>query len=457
MENYDVLVVGSGSGMSIASNAVASGLKTAVVERGPMGGTCLNRGCIPSKMLLYPADVIATIQDAKKLGINAAVKSIDYRMIMSRMRHLVAEDSQNQGRAVERSQRIQWFKDTGEFIEDHVMKVGNHIVKAEKIFIVSGARPSIPPIRGIEKVNYLTSDTLLGLNDPPKDMIIIGGGYIASEYGHFFAGMGTKVTIVQRNIRLVPEEEPEISSLLKEEMEKRIRIYTNHEVVEASEKDDVKTIVAKDRETGESRQFSAQTLLIATGRVPNSDLLKPEKTGVEMDKNGYVKVNEYLETSKKNIWAFGDSIGKHMFKHVANYEAEIAWHNAFHDHKIATNYMAVPHAVFSYPQIAAVGLTEAEAKEKGYDIWVGVEHFKNTAKGAAMGGPAGFVKVIVEQKTGKILGGHIIGPFAPILIQEIINAMNVENQSIWDVAKSMHIHPALPEVVLRAFGNLKAA
>jgi len=454
MAEYDVLVIGSGSGMTIASNAVASKLKTAVIEHGPMGGTCLNRGCIPSKMLLYPADIIAMIKEAEKLGIDITINSIDFKKIMNRMRHLVTEDSQQQGKAVEVTDKIVWYKGTGEFISDYTMQIGDHRILAEKIFIVSGARPGVPPIKGIKEVNYLTSETLLELKEPPQDIIVIGGGYIAAEYGHFFASIGTKVTIVQRNPELIPKEEPEISELLKEEMEKRMNIFTNHAVVEVEEKNNIKTVIAKNRETEELKEFSAQSLLLATGRVPNSDLVKPEKTGVELDKRGYVKVNEYLETNKKNIWALGDAIGKQMFKHVANYEAEVAWHNAIHEHKVALDYTAVPHAVFSHPQIASVGFTEAKAKEQGYKIWVGKEYYENTGKGAAMGNPKGFVKVIVEQETGKILGGHIIGPFAPILIQEIINAMSKDN-NFMNIIRSMHIHPAMPEVVQRAFSNLK--
>jgi mycothione reductase len=286
-------------------------------------------------------------------------------------------------------------------------------------------------------------------------MVIVGGGYIAAEYGHFFSSIGTEVTIIQRNLRLVPEEEPEVSELLKAEMNKRMSIFANHEVVEVREKDKVKSVVARDRETGTLHEFSAQALLVATGRVPNSDLLKPEKTGVKTDARGYIAVNDYLETSKKNIWAFGDAIGRQMFKHVANYEADIVWHNAVHDHKTAVDYSAVPHAVFTHPQIASVGLTETQATTRGHKILVGKERYRDTALGMAMGNPAGFVKVIVEQETGKILGGHIIGPHASILIQEVINAMSAEKSPATSVIRSMHIHPALPEVVQRAFGNLE--
>jgi dihydrolipoamide dehydrogenase len=457
MEKFDVLVIGSGSGMNVASNAVANGLKTAVVESGPMGGTCVNRGCVPSKMLIYPADVVATIRESEKLGVDVTIKSIDFKKIMRRMHEIVTEDTQKQAKAVEATPNMTWFKQVGEFVSDYTMKVGNSTIKAERIFIVSGAKPGIPPIKGIENVNCLTSDTVLELETPPKTMIIIGGGYIAAEYGHFFSSIGTKVTIVQRSSRLLPEEEPEISDLLKEEMKKRIDIFTNYEAVEVKEKSGVKIVIARNRDNGTFKEFSAESLLIAAGRVPNSDILKPEKTGVELDERGYVKVNEYLETGKKNIWAFGDAIGKQMFKHVANYEAEVAWHNTIHDHKVKMDYSAAPHAVFTHPQIASVGLKEAEAKQQGYKILVGKAFYKDTAMGLAMGEPEGFVKVIVDQKTGRILGAHIIGPFASMLIQEIINVMVSESKNFLPIIRGMHIHPAMSEVVQRAFGNLREA
>jgi dihydrolipoamide dehydrogenase len=454
VEQFDVLVVGSGSGMIVAANAVNSGMKVALVESGPLGGTCLNRGCVPSKMLIYPADVVAIIQEAAKIGINASVNSIDFQKIMERMHEIVNEDVERQARAITSDARIKWFRNVGEFISDYTMKTSNETIKADRIFIVSGARPDIPPIKGIENVNYLTSDTVLQLEAPPKSMIIIGGGYIAAEYGHFFSSIDTKVTIIQRNPRLLPDEEPEISNLIKVEMSKKTEILTDHEAVEAEEKDGLKTVVARNRDDGSLKEFSAESLLVAAGRVPNSDVLKPEKTGVKLDKRGYIEVNEFLETRKKNIWAFGDAIGKQMFKHVANYEAQVAWHNALHDHKVPVDYSAAPHAVFTHPQIASVGLKEAEAKQKGYKIMVGTALFKDTAQGAAMGKPDGFVKVILEQKTGKILGSHIIGPYASTLIQEIVNAMATGDKTFLPIIRGMHIHPATSEVVQNAFVNL---
>ena len=455
MEKFDVLIIGAGSGMIVAANAIANGMKTALVESGPIGGTCVNRGCVPSKMLIYPADVASVIHEAEKLGIKATIDTIDFDRIMKRTHELIAEDVGRQTRALEEDPRIRWFKGKGEFVSDYTLKTGEDVVKADKVFIVSGARPYVPPLKGIENVSFLTSDTVLSLEALPKSMVVIGGGYVAAEYGHFFSSLGTKVTIIQRNSRILPDEEPEISKLLTEEMGKRMEIFTNCEAVEVMEKGSTKAVVARSRVSGQVNEFSGDAILIAAGRVPNSDILKPERTGVELDKMGFVRVNEFLETRKKNIFAFGDAIGKKMFKHVANYEAQVAWRNSAHDQKVKVDYSAAPHAVFTHPQVASVGMKEIEASQSGYKILVGKAFYKDTAQGAAMAGTEGFVKVIVEQKTGRILGAHIIGPFASMLIQEIINAMSSGNGTFVPIFRGLHIHPSMTEVVQNAFSNLK--
>jgi len=458
MESFDVLVIGAGSGMLVASAAVDNGLKVAVVENGPMGGTCINRGCVPSKMLIYPADVVTLIKEAARIvDVNATVNSINFEGLMRRMHTLVKADTEMQAHAVEHTNNLKWLKGTGEFTDFYTLRVNDEEITAPLIFIASGARPAIPKIKGLDKFGYLNSDTVLKLETLPKSLVILGGGYVGVEYGHFFSAMGTKVTIIQRSLRILPEEEPEISDLLKLEMQKRLDIFTGYEVVEVKQQRDLKIVVAKSREDGSIIEFAAEALMIAAGRVPNSDVLKPQKTGVKLDSRGYIKVNRFLETDKKNIFAFGDAIGKYMFKHVANYEAGVALHNALHDHKVEVDYSAVPHAVFTHPQVASVGLKEEEAKQHGYKILVGNSLYKNTAMGAAMGEPNGFVKVIVEEDTGKIIGGHIIGADASVLIQEIVNAMNTENKSYLPIIRAMHIHPALTEVVQQAFSNLKPA
>ena len=456
MEQFDVIVIGSGSGMNIASAAVEQGFKVALVEQGKMGGTCINVGCVPSKMLIYPADMIVGLKQAEKLGIKASLNTVDFGNIMKRMHALVEHDTGHQAAAVEGTSDITWFKDRGEFISDYTLQVGTHTIKGKMIFIVSGTRTSLPPIKGIQSIDYLTSDTVLQLQTQPKSIIIIGGGYIGMEYGHFFSAIGTKTTVIQREDRVLPAEEPEISDLLKHEISKRMEVYTNYEALEVKQEGSMKTLIARNRLDGTQKEFKAESLMIAAGRISNADLLKPENTGVKLNERGFILVNEFLETDKKHIYAFGDAIGKQMFRHAANYEAGVVWHNANNNHKVAMDFSVTPHAVFTHPQIATVGLKEREAKQH-YNILVGVAYYRDTAMGAAMGNPEGFVKVIVEKETGKILGAHIIGPEASVLLQEITNAMATGNGDYAPIARGMHIHPALNEVIQNAFGNLQPA
>jgi len=454
MREYDIVVIGSGSGAIVAERALTSGLKTAIIDKGPLGGTCLNVGCIPSKMLIYPADVVAEIQEARKLGIHAEIESIDFAAITERMRKVVKEGVDDMREGIRHTKNLDFYEDEAHFTGDYTLNVKGEEIKGKKIFIVSGARPLIPPVKGLDTVEYLTNENVLGLTQNPERLLIIGGGYIACEYGHFFAAMGTEVTILQRGSSLVPNEEPEISDLLKREMETRMNIYTNTEAVEVKKNQNQTYIVTgKDINTNEEREFTTEKIMVAAGRKSNADILKVENTGVETDKKGYIRVNEYLETTQKNIWAFGDAIGKEMFRHVANTEADIAWHNSMHKDKVKMDYSASPHAVFSHPQIASVGLTEDQAKEK-HKILVGTAPYSTVAKGMAMMEDKGFAKVIVEKGTWKILGYHIIGPSAPILIQEVIDAMAMGGNA-QPIVQGMHIHPALSEVVVRAFSYLR--
>jgi dihydrolipoamide dehydrogenase len=453
MKEYDVIMVGSGSGMTVVDGAVRQGLKVALVEKGPLGGTCLNVGCIPSKMLVFPADRVMEIQEAKKLGIHAEVKRVDFAGIMDRMRRSIRPSSQSMRKGITQVPNLDLFETEGRFVGKYTMEVDSEKIRGKQVFLASGARPFIPPIQGIQECEYLTNDTVFDLMKQPKHLVIVGGGYIAAEFGHFFAAVGTKVTILQRGPRLVRNEEPEISALLFQEMKKRMTIHVNTEVNEVQKNNGGYTLVGRDVRTGERQEVTGETILLAAGRKSNADVLKAEKTGVKTDARGYIVVNNYLETSQSKIWAWGDAIGKQMFRHVANEESEIVWHNANHKQKVKMDYRVIPHAVFSYPQIASVGLTEMEAKQH-YDILVGVARYSDVAKGEAMMEEHGFAKAIVEHNSGKILGFHIIGPYAPMLIQEVIDVMSLGG-TVSHLAHGMHIHPALPEVVLRAFGNLQ--
>lgn len=382
---------------------------------------------------------------------------------MQRMRASVGKSRDRIRESLEHAEDFDFYFGEAHFIEDYTLRINParsgsdaKTIRGKSIFLATGARPLIPAIAGIETVDYLTNESALELRELPESMIIIGGGYVAAEFAHFFEAMGARVTIIQRNRYLVPGEEPEISDLLKTSLSRRVTVLTGTEAVEVRKNRDVITVIARERGNRNSIEVSAKSLLVAAGRRSNADLLKVENTGVKTDERGYIVVDDYFETTKKNIWSFGDAIGKQMFRHAANHEAGLVWHNATHGKNSRMNYLTVPHAVFSYPEIASVGLTQAEAvrligKE---NILVGKAMYTDVARGEAMRESEAFTKAVVHRKTGKILGYHIIGPQASVLIQEVVDAMAGDG-NLWTVAKGMHIHPALSEVVVKAFGRLR--
>ncbi|MGZ6238080.1 MAG: dihydrolipoyl dehydrogenase [Syntrophales bacterium] len=453
MKNYDVIVIGSGVGLSIVFKALAAGLRVALVDKGNVGGTCLNVGCKPSKMLIYPADRIREIEEAKKLGIHAEIDHIDFSSIMERMKKAVREGQNYIKKEIEKSKNLDFYSHEAHFVEEYTLEIMNEKIRGGKIFIVSGARPLIPPTKGLDKIAYLTNETVLELKRRPESMIIIGGGYIGAEYGHFFAAIGTKVAIVGRNERLVPNEEPEISDLLRKTMEQQMEIHTGTEVLDVTQSSDSYAVLVKNKKTGEEKQMKAEKIMVAVGRKSNADPLEVRNTRVETTEAGFIKVNDYLQTTKENIWALGDAIGKQMFTHAGDKEAGLAWHNATQEKKMKMDFRIVPHAIFTYPQIASVGLTEVQAR-KEHGILVGRAKYSDIVKGEAMMEEESFAKAIVEKDTKKILGFHIIGPEASTLIQEVVNAIANEG-NIESITNSMHIFPALSELITETLSNLE--
>jgi mycothione reductase len=459
MKAYDLISIGTGSAMNIVDAMIQenSKMKVAVIDKDEPGGICLTRGCIPSKMLLYPAELVRTIEKAREFGIDVDIRKISFEAVMERMRILINKDINMIRQGLSRSNNIDYYPSVAEFVDPYTLRIGDETITSKMIFLCTGSEPIIPPIKELEKVGYLTSDTVLKLNQLPQSIAIVGGGYIAAEYGHFFSAMGSKVTIIGRNPQFLKQEEPEVSTLAKRELAKHMTILTNHEVREAEITPmGKKRLIAINRENGEMTATTADEILIATGRSPNTDVLHPERGGIKTDDRGWIVVDEYLETSQPNVWAFGDANGSHLFKHVGNYESIVVYHNAVLKKKMKVDYHAIPHAVFTYPEIGSVGLREKEAIEKHgrNNVLVGMYRYENTAKGEAMNLKDYFVKVIVKKETMKIMGAHIIGPYASILIQEIINLMYTAEQSAEPIINGMYIHPALNEVVQRAFNSL---
>jgi mycothione reductase len=442
MNRFDLIVIGSGAGALVAAQAARSGRNTALVDQGPMGGTCLNNGCIPSKTLIHPADIIRSIQEAGAVGVHARIEKIDFPLIMNRM-HKVVDEGRAQMEATIRSrENLTHYPERAEFIDEYVLKVGSRTLTAPQFVIASGSRSRVPPIPGLEESGYIDNVSLLNLREPPQSLIIIGGGYIGCEYGHFFSAVGTEVTILGRSPRLLSGEDPEISQRLHESLSRYCRVVTGYEVLSVERNGEKKVVSARETKGGQIQQFEGEEVLLAAGRRSNSDLLRPERTGVEIDRQGWIRVDEYLQTSKKGIWALGDAIGKHMFRHTANYEARIVAHNILLAEKEAerkaADYHAVPYAVFSHPTVA-----------------VGRARYTDSAKGVAMAEEYGLAKVVLEEETGRILGASIIGPEAPELIQQVVYLMNTDRQDLSTVMRSQVIHPTINEVLGRAFSGIE--
>jgi dihydrolipoamide dehydrogenase len=459
MKQYDLISIGSGSALSIVEAMIQENpkAKVAVIDKDEPGGICLTRGCIPSKLLLYPADLVKTIQTAKTFGIDCEIKKVDFKKVMERMRNTISKDINKVREGLMQSKHVDYYPQAAEFVSPYTLKVGKETITAKMIFLCTGSKPLIPPIKGLDKTGYLTSDTVLKMTERPETLLIVGGGYVGAEYGHFFSSMGTKVTIIGRLPEFISTEEPEISAIVKRELEKYLKIYTSYEVRETKlTSQGKKSVVAVNLETDEKLEVTADEILLAAGRSSLSDVLHPQKAGIKTDRHGWIVVDEYLESSLPNVWALGDANGQYPFKHVANHEAAVVYHNAVLNRKVKVNYHAVPHAVFTHPEIGAVGLGEKEATEKyGKDkILIGFHRYADTAKGEAMNEKDGFVKVVVERDTLKIVGAHIVGPYASVLIHEIIPLMYTAKQSAQPLLDSMHIHPALNEVVERAFRSL---
>jgi mycothione reductase len=465
MQEVDFLVIGSGSGLDVANVAANQGQSVAIVEKGPLGGTCLNRGCIPSKLLLYHADVLETVERADEFGIDATVEDVAFSEIVREVNEEVQGDAESIQRGLSSSDQHHLFDGAARFVDDRTVEVVGGAddgaeVHAETVLIAAGTRPSIPPIDGIDGVEYLTSTEALQLETPPDSLVIVGGGYIAAELGHFFGTFGSDVTIIGRRPNLLPEADEEVAEAFTERYADRFTVHTGHSATAVSQQDGEITVEARPYEYGEdpglvegaeSVMVTGDELLVAAGRVPNSDTLNLDATGVETDEQGFVETDEYLRTTAVDFWALGDIVGEYLLKHNANHEARTAARNIFGQDLHAVDYTAMPFAVFASPEVAGVGAREEELRATDQDYANNTYRYEDTARGDAMKAE-GFVKVLIDLE-GEILGCHIIGPEASTLIQEVVVAMKAGSGTIQDIQESIHIHPALPEVVDRAFSG----
>ncbi|MGA7924117.1 MAG: dihydrolipoyl dehydrogenase, partial [Thermoplasmata archaeon] len=451
---FDLIVIGSGSAMTVGHAYLERrpGARVAVIDKDEPGGICLTRGCIPSKLLLYPAGVVREVERASTFGIETSIQAIRFEDVMRRMRSLIDEDISQIRYGLEHTPNLTYFHAAAEFVAPYTLQVGTTTITAPMILLGLGSEATVPSVPGLRETGYLTSDTVLQLTTRPGAIAIVGGGYIAAEYGHFFSAMGCEVTIVGRNPRFLPGEEPEISETVRRALGRYVRIQTGQEVVRVERVEGRKRLTLLERSTSRTSSLTVDEILIAAGRGPTTGILRPERGGIDLDAQGWVRVNEFLETSQPKVWAFGDANGRYLFKHKANWEAEVVYENVLLGHRRSVDYHAVPHAVFTYPEVAAVGLGERAAREQFGDdrLRIGFYWYRDTAKGQAMGETEGFVKVLIDRSTSAVLGAHVVGPDAANLIQEVVTIMYTPTRAFEPIRDGMHIHPALSEVVERA-------
>jgi mycothione reductase len=459
VEHFDLTVIGTGSGNSIVNEDFAD-KKVAICEQGTFGGTCLNVGCIPTKMFVYAAEVAQIIGESSKFGVDAHVDKVRWTDIVDRVFGRIDPIAAG-GEAYRRAgANITVFGSHAKF--GPTRPDGSYTIRTDagdefttdQVVIAAGSRINIPPAILDCGVAFETSDTVMRMPELPEHMVIVGGGFVAAEFAHVFSALGVRVTIVVRGHGLLTHCDDTICHTFTDIAARKWDLRTQENVVGSHH--DGQCIVL---ELDDGKTLSADVLLVATGRVPNGDQLDAHLAGIEIDEDGLVVVDQHQRTTARGIFALGDVSSAYQLKHVANHEARVVQHNLLVDWDDtaameATDHRFVPAAVFTDPQIASVGLTEEEARAGDYDVVVKVQKYGDTAYGWAMEDQHGVAKLIGDRATGKILGAHVMGHQASSIIQPLIQAMSF-GQTAKEVARGQYwIHPALPEVIENALLGL---
>ncbi|QZS55745.1 mycothione reductase [Rhodococcus opacus] len=456
MTHFDLAIIGSGSGNSLPDDRFAD--KTvAILEEGTFGGTCLNVGCIPTKMFVYAAEVARTVGNSAKYGVDAELEGVRWPDIVKRVFGRIDPISAGGERyRAEDSPNTTLFRGHATFVGPRTLDTGTgEVVTADQVVIAAGSRPIIPDVVRESGVRYYTNDDIMRLPELPERMVIIGAGYIAAEFAHVFSALGTRVSLIARSSHLLRHLDEDVSRRFTDLAQKKWDVHRGSAVAAVRSDGDG---VAVELEDG--TVVSGDVRLGATGRQSNGDAIGAAAGGIDLDDEGRVVVDDYQRTSAEGVFALGDVSSPYQLKHVANHEARVVQHNLLQDAwkdtsgLRAADHRFVPAAVFTDPQIAHVGLTEAEAREAGRDITVKVQAYGDVAYGWAMEDDEGLCKVIAERGTGRLLGAHVIGAQASTVIQPLIQAMSF-GLTAQQMARGQYwIHPALPEVVENALLGL---
>lgn len=458
-EVFDVTIIGSGPGGYVAAiRAAQMGLKTAVVERDPLGtgGTCLQRGCIPTKALLHTADLYEDLRNGKEFGIVAENVGIDFTALMTRKQKIVQKLSKGISGYLFKKNGIKLFAGQGRLEGPRAVVVkgetGEARIDTKAVMIATGSRPKSLPILPLDGKSILTSDEILELKQIPKSLTVIGAGAVGIEFASIFARFGSEVTVIELLPRVLPLEDEEISKEAGKMLAKQMKIFTAAKT-EGTTKTASGVEVSFSTAAGEKKTVTSEILLVAVGRGPVTDGLNLESTKVEVDR-GYIKVDPRMQTAEPGVYAIGDVVtvdGKPhaQLAHVASFEGIGVSERLAGKNTEPLNYDHVPSATYCRPEVAGVGLTEEEAKRRGFDVRIGRFPFGNLAKPRILGHDGGFVKVVSESKYDEVLGIHIVGPHATDLISEACVALRLESTTD-EIARTIHPHPTLPEALMQA-------
>lgn len=452
-EEFDLVIVGAGSGNSILDERF-EGWRVAIVERDRFGGTCLNRGCVPTKMLVRPADLVVNAANAGRLGVDLAVNGVRWTEIRDRVFGRIDPLVEDGTRFRHSQPHVTVFHGDARFVgpkELEVRAAGHaHRITAPRIVLAAGARPSVPEVVASSGAEFHTSDTIMRIDSVPRRLIVIGGGFIAAELAHVFGSFGAAITVVTRGSQMLGSHDHDISTRFTALQRQRFEVHLDASVEALTRHRDLSLMAVRDR-AGELHQLEAEMVLVATGRRPNSDQLDVAATGVSTDQEGFVHTDATLETNVPGIYALGDIRTPLMLKHVANHEARVVAENLLAPRTPRRiDERVVPHAVFGSPEVAAVGWTEAEARASGRSIRTGLRDYGDTAYGWALEDQTSCCKVIVDGETGMLLGAHVLGPHASLLIQPAVTAMQFGIPAAALAREVQYPHPALSEVLEQA-------
>ncbi len=461
MAHFDLLIIGTGSGNSVITPEFDD-LKIALVERDRLGGTCLNVGCIPSKMLVIPADRVVEAREAsERLGVDIATNAVHWPAIRDRIFGRIDPivESGTEYRAT--SPNVTLFQGDARFTGDRSVRIemadgSVENVSAAQVVLAAGARPQIPDIEGLADTPFHTSDTVMRIDELPSRLAIIGGGFIAAELGHVFSGLGSDVTVIHRGDRMLRHEDEEVSRRFTEVFAGQVELLLNALPVSVSHaagefRIEVESTAADGSGSSRRSTITADALLVTVGRTPNGAQLGAHAGGVELDEDGYVVTDDYLRTSAPGVWALGDIRNPAQLKHLANQDARVLSNNLLHPESLVPiDQHVVPHAVFSNPQIGSTGLSEAQLAIRGRPYLVGRCDYGAVAYGWALEDQSGFAKILIDPGDLRILGAHIIGPQAATLVQQLVQAMRFDIPADRLAREQIWCHPALPEVIENA-------